>query len=113
MPTLLLYTVGRKSGRPRTSALTYGRDGEDYLVVASKAGAPTSPAWLHNAVSAPTCVIQVGRTRITVVARAVRPGDAEYERIWEIMNKINRGRYREYQRRTRRPIPVVVLTPVH
>lgn len=57
MPTLLLHSVGRKSGQPRTSALTYGRDGARFLVVASKGGAPTSPAWMHNVLAAPTCEI--------------------------------------------------------
>ena len=111
MPTLLLHSVGRKSGKPRTSALTYGRDGARYLVVASKGGAPTSPAWMHNALAAPTCEIQVGRDRITVVARKVVPGDPEYDRMWATMNAINHGRYSEYQKKTDRPIPVIALTP--
>ncbi|PQP25255.1 nitroreductase family deazaflavin-dependent oxidoreductase [Rhodococcus opacus] len=111
MPTLLLHSVGRKSGQPRTSALTYGRDGARYLVVASKGGAPTSPAWMHNVLAAPTCEIQVGRDRITVVARKVVPGDPEYDRMWATMNAINHGRYSEYQKKTDRPIPVIALTP--
>jgi deazaflavin-dependent oxidoreductase (nitroreductase family) len=111
MPTLLLHSVGRKSGKPRTSALTYGRDGARYLVVASKGGAPTSPAWMHNVLAAPTCEIQVGRDRITVVARKVVPGDPEYDRMWATMNAINHGRYSEYQKKTDRPIPVIALTP--
>jgi deazaflavin-dependent oxidoreductase (nitroreductase family) len=111
MPTLLLHSVGRKSGTPRTSALTYGRDGAAFLVVASKGGAPTSPAWMHNVLAAPTCEIQVGREHITVKARKVLPGDPDYDRMWATMNDVNGGRYREYQKKTDRPIPVVALTP--
>ncbi|WP_233532700.1 nitroreductase family deazaflavin-dependent oxidoreductase [Antrihabitans sp. YC2-6] len=111
MPTLLLHTVGRKSGEPRTSALTYGRDGDDYLVVASKGGAPTPPAWWHNLNAKPECEIQIGRTHRKVKARSIYPGDDGYERMFETMNKINRGQYREYQKKTDRPIAIVILTP--
>ena len=111
MPSLLLRTVGRKSGEARTSALIYGRDGQDYTVVASNGGARRSPGWLHNAMSRPDCEIQVGRARIPVTARVVRPGDSDFERMWARMNKINRGQYDKYQAKTHRPIAIVALRP--
>ncbi|TSE00095.1 nitroreductase family deazaflavin-dependent oxidoreductase [Skermania sp. ID1734] len=112
-PTLLLYSTGRKSGQIRTSALTYGRDGDDYLITASNGGAAKPPAWLYNLEAKPECEIQVGRQRHRVVARSVYPKDkAEYPRLWDIVNRVNHDQYREYQTKTARPIPVVVLTPV-
>ncbi|MBF6536871.1 nitroreductase family deazaflavin-dependent oxidoreductase [Nocardia farcinica] len=110
-PTLLLYTVGRKTGEPRTSALTYARDGESYLVTASNGGSPRPPGWLANVKASPECAIQVGRRKLEVVARATYPDDPEYARRWALVDGVNRGRYSEYQRMTQRPIAVVVLTP--
>ena len=111
MPSLLLRSVGRKTGESRTAALIYGRDGEDYTVVASNGGARRSPGWLHNVMAEPACEIQVGRRRITTTARIVRPGDSDYDRMWTRMNKINRGQYDQYQAKTNRPIAIVALRP--
>ncbi|WP_054813422.1 nitroreductase family deazaflavin-dependent oxidoreductase [Nocardia arizonensis] len=110
-PTLLLRTVGRKTGRSRTSALTYGRDGGDYLVTASNGGSPRPPGWLANVKAGPRCEIQVGTRRIPVTARATYPGDPDYDRHWQIVDRVNRGRYTDYQKQTKRPISIVVLTP--
>lgn len=111
IPSLLLHTVGAKTGKPRTTSLTYARDGENYLVVASKGGAPEAPGWYHNLKAKPEAEINVGPKRFAVTAGIVPPGDADYARLWEIVNKNNQNRYAEYQKRTSRPIPVVVLTP--
>jgi F420H(2)-dependent quinone reductase len=108
---LLLRTVGAKSGQPRTSALTYARDGADYVIVASMGGAPRSPAWYHNLRAHPDAEIQIGTRRIAVTARPVLPDDPERDRLWRLVNRNNSGRYDNYQRITTRPIPVVVLTP--
>ncbi|MGW4365425.1 nitroreductase family deazaflavin-dependent oxidoreductase [Nocardia takedensis] len=110
-PTLLLRTVGRKTGQKRTAALTYGRDGGDFLVTASNGGSPRPPGWLANVKAGPDCDIQVGRQRIPVTARATYPSDADYERRWRIVDEVNHGRYTAYQERTKRPLAVVVLTP--
>ncbi|MFI5781915.1 nitroreductase family deazaflavin-dependent oxidoreductase [Nocardia sp. NPDC051570] len=110
-PTLLLHTVGRKTGQPRTNALTYARDGKDYLVTASNGGSPRPPGWLANLKSLPDCEIHVGPRRIAVTARATYPDDPEYARRWALVDKVNRGRYAQYQTMTERPIAVVVLTP--
>ncbi|NKQ55429.1 nitroreductase family deazaflavin-dependent oxidoreductase [Amycolatopsis sp. K13G38] len=111
VPCLLLRTVGAKTGLTRTNSLTYGRDGSDYLVVASKGGAPKAPGWYHNLRANPSAEIQVGTRKQQVTARFVVPGDDEYERLWDIVNAVNSNRFRAYQKATTRPIPVVVLTP--
>jgi F420H(2)-dependent quinone reductase len=111
VPSLLLHTVGAKTGKQRTTSLTYARDGGDYLVVASKSGDPKAPGWYHNLKAEPNVEINVGPKRFGVTARPVMPGDPDYDRLWEIVNKNNSNRYKAYQSKTSRPIPVVVLTP--
>jgi len=108
-PMLLLRTVGRRSGQPRTAALLYVRDGDAYVVVASKGGAPQHPGWFHNLTSKPDVEIQVGRQRIPVRAR-VAEGE-ERARLWARADEVNQGQYAAYQSRTKRVIPVVVLEP--
>jgi F420H(2)-dependent quinone reductase len=111
VPCLLLRTVGAKTGLTRTNSLVYARDGDDYLVVASNGGAPRSPGWYHNLRANPEVEIQVATRQLSARARVVPAGDADYERLWDIVNANNRDRYRAYQKSTARPIPVVVLTP--
>jgi deazaflavin-dependent oxidoreductase (nitroreductase family) len=111
IPSLLLHTVGAKTGVDRTTSLTYARDGDDYLIVASKGGDPKAPGWYHNLRKNPDVEINVGPRRFGVTARAVVPGDNEYARLWQIVNKNNGNRYAAYQEKTSRPIPVVVLSP--
>jgi deazaflavin-dependent oxidoreductase (nitroreductase family) len=111
-PTLLLRTTGRRTGEVRTNGLTYARDGDDYLVVASKGGSSKPPAWLANLTADPRCEIQVGRRRIPVTARSTLPDDPDYARRWTIVNSVNADRYTQYQTRTTRPIAVVELRPV-
>jgi F420H(2)-dependent quinone reductase len=110
-PNLLLHTVGAKTGQPRTTSLSYARDGVSYLIVASKGGDEHNPGWYHNLRKQPDCEINVGPKRIAVTARKVTPDDADYPRLWELVNKNNGNRYDGYQKKTSRPIPVVVLTP--
>lgn len=110
-PNLLLHHVGAKTGRARTSTLSYARDGDDYLIVASMGGAPRSPGWYHNLKAHPDVEINVGPKRLPVTARAVLPDDPDYARMWRIVNANNADRYEAYQQRTARPIPIVVLTP--
>ncbi len=108
VPTLLLTTTGRKTGEARTNALIFGRDGDDYLVVASMGGAPTHPNWYHNLLAQPSADIQVRAERFGVTARTA--GDAEKPRLWRIMTD-GWPNYDVYQSRTVRVIPLVVLTP--
>lgn len=105
---LLLTTTGRRSGEPRTSALIYAKDGDDFLVVASMGGAPMHPAWYRNLVANPKAEIQVLADRIPVTARTATP--EEKPRLWDIVRE-QWPNYDVYQSRTDRDIPVVVLTP--
>ena len=95
----------------RTSALTYARDGDSYLIVASNAGADRYPAWYHNLRKHPKCEINVGPRRVSVTARLITPDDADYQRLWRLVNKNNTNRYNGYQSQTSRPIPIFALTP--
>ena len=110
LPSLLLHTVGAKTGAPRTTSLTYARDGDDYLIVASNGGAPRSPGWYHNLKADPNVEINVGPKRFAVTAEPVLPGDPERDGLWSIVTKYNKA-YDEYQKRTKRPVPIVRLTP--
>lgn len=110
-PSLLLHTIGAKTGVPRTNSLTYARDGRDYLVVASKGGDPRSPGWYHNLKADPNVAINVGPRRIRAIAHPVVSTDPEYARLWNVVNANNADRYAAYQAKTTRPIPVVRLTP--
>jgi deazaflavin-dependent oxidoreductase (nitroreductase family) len=111
VPCLLLRTTGRRTGRNRTSALVYARDGEDYLVVGSLGGSDRAPGWLHNLRARPQVEVQVGTERFPAVGSVVEPGAEGFDRLWRLVNVVNRGRYDRYQARTSRPIPVVRLTP--
>jgi deazaflavin-dependent oxidoreductase (nitroreductase family) len=105
---LLLTTKGRKSGVERTVPLTYLRDGDDYVLVASNGGADTHPAWWLNLHRTPSARIQVGRQTVDVTARHA---DAhERNRLWPMLTRYNPF-YANYERITRREIPVVILTP--
>lgn len=112
VPCLLLRTTGRRTGRSRTSSLVYARDGEDYLVVPSVGGRDRGPGWLHNVRGRPEVGVQVGRRRFPARATVVERADPEFDRLWQLVNDNNRGRYERYQARTSRPIPVVRLRPL-
>jgi F420H(2)-dependent quinone reductase len=110
-PSLLLHSTGAKTGHPRTTSLTYARDGESYLIVASNGGADRYPGWYYNLKTHPDAEVNVGPKRFAVTAQPVTPDDEDYLRLWQIVNKNNANRYTSYQRRTSRPIPVFVLKP--
>src|SRR6204780_2337378 len=108
IPTLLLTTVGRRSGRALTMPLIFGRSGPDYVVVASKGGAPTHPAWYLNLQSNPEVRVQVKGEKFAAHAHTADP--AERATLWPLMVQIY-GPYALYQTKTDRQIPVVVLKP--
>ncbi|MCV7151838.1 nitroreductase family deazaflavin-dependent oxidoreductase [Mycolicibacterium pyrenivorans] len=110
-PSLLLHTVGAKTGKQRTNTLSYFPDRGDYLVVASKGGDPKAPGWYHNLKANPHIEINLGPRRLAVTATPVLPDDPDYARMWELVNKQNSNRYDGYQKRTSRPIPIVRLSP--
>ncbi|GLE52854.1 nitroreductase family deazaflavin-dependent oxidoreductase [Mycobacterium montefiorense] len=109
--SLLLHTIGAKTGQPRSSTLTYAKDGDSYLVVASYGGSDAAPGWYHNLRKRPECEINLGSKRFPVTARPITAEDADYARLWQLVNKNNANRYDGYQTRTSRPIPIVALTP--
>jgi len=105
---LLLHSIGRKTGKIRTHCLQYQRDGNNYLVVPSNFGLPTSPAWYLNLKAHPHIKIQVGRQHLEVEAHTATPD--ERSRLWSIVTT-NHPPYTKYQSATTREIPVVILTP--
>jgi len=105
-PTLVLITTGRRSGAPRRQMLIYGRDGDRYIVVASKGGADTHPLWYLNLMEQPEVQVQVLSDRFTARARPATP--EEKPRLWRMMADIYPP-YEEYQAKTERDIPVVIL----
>jgi deazaflavin-dependent oxidoreductase (nitroreductase family) len=108
VPVLLLTTRGRRSGAPRTKPLLYLADGDAYVVAASFAGEPRHPAWWLNLRADPAAVVQVGRRTVPVRAREAE--GAERERLWRAIVE-QEASFAEYERRTTRRIPVVVLEP--
>lgn len=106
---LVLTTTGRTSGLPRKSALICGFDGEACIIVASKGGAPTHPAWYGNLAADPNVTVQVKGDRFAAVARTAE--GAERDRLWKAMTDVWPN-YDEYATRTARRIPVVVLERV-
>ena len=105
---LILHTTGRKSGATRKRPLIYGRDGDDYLIVASKGGAPNHPAWYLNLVANPNAMIQVWSDVIAVTAHTATP--EEKARLWAKMTA-QWPDYDAYQEKTDRDIPLVILSP--
>ena len=107
-PILLLNTVGRKTGRKRTSPLLYVMDGEDFVIIASKGGAPTHPAWYLNLKANPDATVEVGDREVRV--RAEEVDSQEKDRLWQKMVEMYPP-YDDYQTRTKREIPLLVLRP--
>jgi deazaflavin-dependent oxidoreductase (nitroreductase family) len=109
VPTLLLTVLGRKSGVWRRTALIYGRDGDDYVIVASKGGAEQHPLWFLNLRDHPEAEVQVGAEKVRVLAHEAE--GEERARLWDAMAGIWPD-YNSYQTKTDRRIPIVVLRPV-
>jgi deazaflavin-dependent oxidoreductase (nitroreductase family) len=106
VPTLVLTTTGRRSGKPRRTALIYGQDGDRYIIVASQGGAPNHPLWYRNLQEQPVVQVQVGADRFQARARTASP--REKPALWKVMTGIWPA-YDEYQTKTSRDIPVVIL----
>jgi len=107
---LLLTTRGAKSGEVRTTPLVYHRDGDRYVIAASKGGAPSHPDWYHNLVKHPEAEIEVGTDKMKVRATPIARGP-ERDRLYEAHGD-NFGAFRDYPKKTTRVIPVVVLERV-
>jgi len=109
---LLLTTVGAKSGKERINPLAFTRDGDNYVVIASKGGSPTHPDWYHNVLANPEVGVEVaapsGVEQFTAHAR-IAQGD-ERQRLYDAQAAVMPG-FAEYQKKTSRAIPVIVLEP--
>jgi deazaflavin-dependent oxidoreductase (nitroreductase family) len=105
-PVLLLTSTGARSGEQRTTPVMYLPDGDRYVIFASKAGAPTNPAWFHNLVANPSATIEVGPE--TVEVRAVVTEGEERARLYDTQAALA-PQFAEYQAKTTREIPVVAL----
>jgi len=109
VPCLLLTSTGRKTGKQRTTPLTYLQDGDRYVLVASNGGTLTDPVWWLNLQSQPRATIQVGNLTLTV--QATMADSTERTRLWPQAVAVYSG-YAGYQRRTPREIPMVILSPI-
>jgi deazaflavin-dependent oxidoreductase (nitroreductase family) len=103
---LILTTKGAKSKETRENPLVYTRDGDDYVIVASKGGAPTHPSWYHNLVAHPDVAVEVLGEKFDANAHVAEGG--EHERLYEQHAAINPN-FHDYRKRTSRKIPVIVL----
>ena len=106
---LLLHTLGRKSGKNYTTSLSYYRDGDAYLVVASNWGKENQPDWFYNLMKHPHTTIQVAAKSMAVDAHQAQ--GVEYRRLWELVTLHNR-QYIHYQKGLKRQIPIMILTPI-
>jgi deazaflavin-dependent oxidoreductase (nitroreductase family) len=106
-PVLLLHHKGAKSGQERVAPLLYLGDGDDLVIVASYGGAPKNPAWLHNLRAHPDTLVEVGASTRPVTAREAT--EQERERLWPALLELYPA-YGDYQARTERQIPLVVLS---
>jgi deazaflavin-dependent oxidoreductase (nitroreductase family) len=107
-PLLLLHHRGAKTGAERVNPLAYQKLDNGYAIFASKGGAPDNPDWYHNLIANPKTTVEVGTETVPVQARVAR--GEERERIWTEQKRFNPG-FAEYEKRTSREIPVIVLEP--
>ena len=106
-PLLLIHTTGAKSGVERVNPVAYFVDGERYVIIASKSGAPINPDWYHNLLAHPEVTIEVGTEQFQAVAQVT--AEPERTRLYERMETINPG-FTAYKTKTTRSIPVITLT---
>jgi deazaflavin-dependent oxidoreductase (nitroreductase family) len=105
-PILLLHTTGAKTGQERVNPMMYRKIDSGYAVFASKAGAPTNPDWFHNLVANPHVQAEIGTTTVALTARVA--ANAEREPIWAAQKADYPG-FAEYEQKTTRQIPIVIL----
>jgi deazaflavin-dependent oxidoreductase (nitroreductase family) len=107
-PILLLNSVGRKSGKKCATPLLYVVDGEGFVIIASQGGTPSHPAWYLNLKANPDATVEVGDRKVRVWAE--EEGGEENERLWQKMAEMY-PTYDDYQKKTKREIPLLVLQP--
>jgi deazaflavin-dependent oxidoreductase (nitroreductase family) len=108
-PVLLLTTIGRKTHKPRTTALIYLRDHGAFVIVASNGGVANHPTWYLNLKSYPEALVELPGQKLRV--RAEQATSGERARLWPLLTQMYRG-YISYQQKTTREIPVVILHPI-
>ncbi|HTF32837.1 MAG TPA: nitroreductase family deazaflavin-dependent oxidoreductase [Myxococcota bacterium] len=108
-PMIIITHTGAKSGKTYTSPLVYSKDGDRFVIIASKAGAPTNPSWYHNLVAHPEVTVEIGTEKFK--ARATEAKGAERDRLFAAQAKLL-PQFNEYQKKTNRRIPVLVLERV-
>lgn len=106
---LLLHTQGARSGQERINPTAYVRDGDRYVIIASKGGAPRNPSWYYNILANPLVTVEVGNETFPVLATVAE--EPERTRLYDKMVEMM-PRFDEYRHKTTREIPVIVLTPV-
>ncbi len=106
---LLLHTVGAKSGQERINPVAYVKDGNRFVIIASKGGAPSNPDWYYNLLAHPLVTAEVGTEQFK--ARAAVTSEPERTRLYDKMVEMMPG-FAEYRKKTTRVIPVITLTPV-
>jgi deazaflavin-dependent oxidoreductase (nitroreductase family) len=106
---LLLHTKGAKSGQERVNPAAYVRDSDRIVVIASKGGAPTNPNWYYNVLANPLVTVEVGKEKFQARAKIAEEPERTrlYNKMVEMMSSFD-----DYRRKTKREIPVIVLTPV-
>ena len=109
MSLVLLHTIGAKSNQPRINPLAYFKDGDHYIIVASKAGAPTNPDWYYNILAHPDVTLEVGTEQFKAHATVAEP--QERDRIFTDIASKNPG-FAKYQENTTRVIPIIILERV-
>ena len=107
-PLLLLHTVGAKTGQPRVNPVMYQPAGGSYAIFATKGGAPTHPAWYHNLLAHPRVSAEIGSQTVPLVARVA--DGTERDRIWSAQKRDRPG-FADYETKTTRQIPVIILDP--
>jgi deazaflavin-dependent oxidoreductase (nitroreductase family) len=106
---LLLHTVGAKSGKKRTNPVAYVRDGDRFVIIASKGGAPTNPGWYYNLLADPNVSVEVGTENFKALAKVA--AEPERSRLYGKMVEMMSA-FAEYEKKTKRVIPVITLTPI-
>ena len=106
---LLLHTQGARSGKLRLNPTAYVKDGDRYIIIASKGGAPTNPSWYYNILANPLVTVEIGNETFQVLATIAEEPERTrlYNKMVDMMPSFD-----EYRRKTNREIPVIVLTPV-
>jgi deazaflavin-dependent oxidoreductase (nitroreductase family) len=107
---LLITTKGAKTGADRTNPLVYSRDGDKLVIIASKGGAPTNPAWYHNLRANPVVTIELGGEKFAARANVAKP-ESERRRLYDQHSVKNPG-FLDYEKKTTRRIPVITLERV-